>query len=54
MIFPQDKWIAHQDDFNELLAQLNSCHGQNSSSGMYTKPDKPLSTLYNYISELWD
>ncbi|KAM8825780.1 PIN2/TERF1-interacting telomerase inhibitor 1 [Synchiropus picturatus] len=28
----EDNWIAHQDDFNELLAQLNSCHGQNSSS----------------------
>ncbi|XP_029281280.1 PIN2/TERF1-interacting telomerase inhibitor 1 [Cottoperca gobio] len=26
----EDKWIAHQDDFNELLAQLNNCHGQNS------------------------
>ncbi|KAI3364346.1 hypothetical protein L3Q82_011147 [Scortum barcoo] len=26
----EDNWIAHQDDFNELLAQLNSCHGQNN------------------------
>lgn len=34
----EDKWIAHQDDFNELLAQLNSCHGQNSSSE--TPPDE--------------
>lgn len=24
----QDNWIAHQDDFNQLLAELNSCHGQ--------------------------
>uniref|UniRef100_A0A3Q2W2F3 PIN2 (TERF1) interacting telomerase inhibitor 1 n=1 Tax=Haplochromis burtoni TaxID=8153 RepID=A0A3Q2W2F3_HAPBU len=31
----EDKWIAHQDDFNELLAQLNSCHGQNE-----TPPDE--------------
>lgn len=31
----QDNWIAHQDDFNELLAQLNNHHGQNKSSGMY-------------------
>ncbi|XP_058470121.1 PIN2/TERF1-interacting telomerase inhibitor 1 [Solea solea] len=28
----EDKWIAHQDDFNELLAQLNNCHGQNNSN----------------------
>ncbi|XP_068433222.1 PIN2/TERF1-interacting telomerase inhibitor 1 [Clinocottus analis] len=28
----EDNWIAHQDDFNELLAQLNNCHGQNSSA----------------------
>lgn len=24
----QDSWIAHQDDFNQLLAELNDCHGQ--------------------------
>lgn len=29
----QDNWIAHQDDFNELLAQLNNHHGQNKSIG---------------------
>ncbi|KAL6096038.1 pinx1 [Pungitius sinensis] len=28
----EDNWIAHQDDFNELLAQLNDCHGQNGSA----------------------
>ncbi|XP_059212203.1 PIN2/TERF1-interacting telomerase inhibitor 1 [Centropristis striata] len=28
----EDNWIAHQDDFNELLAQLNNCHGQNSGT----------------------
>ncbi|XP_054474610.1 PIN2/TERF1-interacting telomerase inhibitor 1 [Anoplopoma fimbria] len=27
----EDNWIAHQDDFNELLAQLNNCHGQNNN-----------------------
>ncbi|KAM6992063.1 PIN2/TERF1-interacting telomerase inhibitor 1 [Tautogolabrus adspersus] len=27
----EDNWIAHQDDFNELLAQLNNCHGQNNA-----------------------
>ncbi|XP_029966581.1 PIN2/TERF1-interacting telomerase inhibitor 1-like isoform X2 [Salarias fasciatus] len=34
----EDKWIAHQDDFNELLAQLNNCHGQNSNG---TPPEEP-------------
>ncbi|XP_062979835.1 PIN2/TERF1-interacting telomerase inhibitor 1 [Elgaria multicarinata webbii] len=24
----EDNWIAHQDDFNQLLADLNGCHGQ--------------------------
>ncbi|XP_069706821.1 PIN2/TERF1-interacting telomerase inhibitor 1 isoform X2 [Phaenicophaeus curvirostris] len=24
----KDNWIAHQDDFNQLLAELNNCHGQ--------------------------
>ena len=24
----EDNWIAHQDDFNQLLAPLNTCHGQ--------------------------
>ncbi|XP_034755937.1 PIN2/TERF1-interacting telomerase inhibitor 1 [Etheostoma cragini] len=28
----EDNWISHQDDFNELLAQLNNCHGQNSGN----------------------
>ncbi|XP_030051423.1 PIN2/TERF1-interacting telomerase inhibitor 1 [Microcaecilia unicolor] len=27
----EDGWIAHQDDFNQLLAELNNCHGQESS-----------------------
>ncbi|KAI5619833.1 PIN2/TERF1-interacting telomerase inhibitor 1 isoform X1 [Silurus asotus] len=27
----EDNWIAHQDDFNQLLAELNSCHGQNNT-----------------------
>ncbi|KAM4632787.1 PIN2/TERF1-interacting telomerase inhibitor 1 [Polymixia lowei] len=26
----EDNWIAHQDDFNQLLADLNNCHGQNN------------------------
>ncbi|XP_071335201.1 PIN2/TERF1-interacting telomerase inhibitor 1 [Trachinotus anak] len=35
----EDNWIAHQDDFNELLAQLNNCHGQNNSNE--PPPDEP-------------
>uniref|UniRef100_A0A3B5PZU5 PIN2 (TERF1) interacting telomerase inhibitor 1 n=1 Tax=Xiphophorus maculatus TaxID=8083 RepID=A0A3B5PZU5_XIPMA len=27
----EDNWIAHQDEFNELLAQLNNHHGQTTS-----------------------
>ncbi|KAJ8008684.1 hypothetical protein DPEC_G00080970 [Dallia pectoralis] len=28
----EDNWIAHQDDFNQLLADLNNCHGQSSTN----------------------
>ncbi|KAK7906865.1 hypothetical protein WMY93_015477 [Mugilogobius chulae] len=35
----EDNWIAHQDDFNELLAQLNNCHGQNDSNE--SPPEEP-------------
>ncbi|XP_040016775.2 PIN2/TERF1-interacting telomerase inhibitor 1 isoform X2 [Gasterosteus aculeatus] len=34
----EDNWIAHQDDFNELLAQLNNCHGQNGSAASIETP----------------
>lgn len=27
----EDNWIAHQDDFNQLLAALNTCHGQETA-----------------------
>ncbi|XP_074847584.1 PIN2/TERF1-interacting telomerase inhibitor 1 [Carettochelys insculpta] len=27
----EDNWIAHQDDFNQLLAELNNCHGPGES-----------------------
>ncbi|CAK7320339.1 PIN2/TERF1-interacting telomerase inhibitor 1 [Vulpes lagopus] len=27
----EDNWIAHQDDFNQLLADLNTCHGQETT-----------------------
>lgn len=29
----QDNWIAHQDDFNQLLAELNTCHGPETAGG---------------------
>ncbi|XP_043538336.1 PIN2/TERF1-interacting telomerase inhibitor 1 isoform X1 [Chiloscyllium plagiosum] len=28
----EDNWIAHQDEFNQLLSELNVCHKQNGSS----------------------
>ncbi|XP_010881420.2 PIN2/TERF1-interacting telomerase inhibitor 1 [Esox lucius] len=28
----EDNWIAHQDDFNQLLADLNSCHSQTATN----------------------
>ncbi|KAK2864002.1 hypothetical protein Q7C36_003156 [Tachysurus vachellii] len=27
----EDNWIAHQDDFNQLLAELNNCHGPSNT-----------------------
>ncbi|XP_062943377.1 PIN2/TERF1-interacting telomerase inhibitor 1 isoform X2 [Cynocephalus volans] len=27
----EDNWIAHQDDFNQLLAALSTCHGQEAA-----------------------
>ncbi|XP_063771155.1 PIN2/TERF1-interacting telomerase inhibitor 1 [Pseudophryne corroboree] len=28
----EDNWVAHQDDFNQILAELNNCHGAASSA----------------------
>ncbi|XP_069742719.1 PIN2/TERF1-interacting telomerase inhibitor 1 isoform X2 [Narcine bancroftii] len=33
----EDNWIAHQDEFNELLSKLNDCHGQNGSTSTEDK-----------------
>ncbi|XP_061846117.1 PIN2/TERF1-interacting telomerase inhibitor 1 isoform X4 [Colius striatus] len=30
----EDNWIAHQDDFNQLLAELNNCHGQGETESL--------------------
>ncbi|CAG09106.1 unnamed protein product, partial [Tetraodon nigroviridis] len=39
----EDNWIAHQDDFNELLAQLNSHHGHDKSIEPPTEEQKGFS-----------
>ncbi|XP_025137135.1 PIN2/TERF1-interacting telomerase inhibitor 1 isoform X1 [Bubalus bubalis] len=39
----EDNWIAHQDDFNQLLAQLNTCHGQETADSPDNKEKKSFS-----------
>ncbi|XP_032770915.1 PIN2/TERF1-interacting telomerase inhibitor 1-like isoform X2 [Rattus rattus] len=39
----EDNWIAHQDDFNQLLAALNTCHGQETADSSDNKEKKSLS-----------
>ncbi|NXP87038.1 PINX1 inhibitor, partial [Passerina amoena] len=39
----QDNWIAHQDDFNQLLAELNNCHGQGETESSVKKQKKTFS-----------
>ncbi|XP_040821798.1 PIN2/TERF1-interacting telomerase inhibitor 1 [Ochotona curzoniae] len=39
----EDNWIAHQDDFNQLLAQLNTCHGQETADSSDNKEKKSFS-----------
>ncbi|NXJ11026.1 PINX1 inhibitor, partial [Odontophorus gujanensis] len=36
----EDNWIAHQDDFNQLLAELNDCHGQGETESSVTNQKK--------------
>ncbi|XP_003479744.1 PIN2/TERF1-interacting telomerase inhibitor 1 isoform X1 [Cavia porcellus] len=36
----EDNWIAHQDDFNQLLAELNTCHGQEATDSPDNKEKK--------------
>ncbi|XP_077886917.1 PIN2/TERF1-interacting telomerase inhibitor 1 isoform X9 [Ictidomys tridecemlineatus] len=36
----EDNWIAHQDDFNQLLAELNTCHGQEIADSSDNKEKK--------------
>uniref|UniRef100_A0A1A8K403 Pin2/trf1-interacting protein 1 n=1 Tax=Nothobranchius kuhntae TaxID=321403 RepID=A0A1A8K403_NOTKU len=39
----EDNWIAHQDEFNDLLAQLNSHHGQNTTDETPSEEKKGFS-----------
>ncbi|XP_073479628.1 PIN2/TERF1-interacting telomerase inhibitor 1-like [Aquarana catesbeiana] len=39
----EDKWIAHQEDFNQLLAELNDCHGTASTDSPANDSKKSLS-----------
>ncbi|XP_055144452.2 PIN2/TERF1-interacting telomerase inhibitor 1 isoform X2 [Symphalangus syndactylus] len=39
----EDNWIAHQDDFNQLLAELNTCHGQETTDSSDKKEKKSFS-----------
>ncbi|XP_009584579.1 PREDICTED: PIN2/TERF1-interacting telomerase inhibitor 1-like, partial [Fulmarus glacialis] len=39
----EDNWIAHQDDFNQLLAELNDCHGQGETGSSVNNQKKTFS-----------
>ncbi|KFP87306.1 PIN2/TERF1-interacting telomerase inhibitor 1, partial [Acanthisitta chloris] len=39
----EDNWIAHQDDFNQLLAELNNCHGQGETDSSVQNQKKAFS-----------
>ncbi|XP_066451018.1 PIN2/TERF1-interacting telomerase inhibitor 1 [Eleutherodactylus coqui] len=39
----EDNWIAHQDDFNQLLAELNDCHGTASAASSDNENKKSFS-----------
>ncbi|NWQ91544.1 PINX1 inhibitor, partial [Burhinus bistriatus] len=39
----EDNWIAHQDDFNQLLAELNDCHGQGETESSMNNQKKTFS-----------
>uniref|UniRef100_A0A5F4WCK5 G-patch domain-containing protein n=1 Tax=Callithrix jacchus TaxID=9483 RepID=A0A5F4WCK5_CALJA len=39
----EDHWIAHQDDFNQLLAELNTCRGQETADSSDKKEKKTFS-----------
>nr|XP_060610637.1 PIN2/TERF1-interacting telomerase inhibitor 1 [Anolis sagrei ordinatus] len=39
----EDNWIAHQDDFNQLLAELNNTHGQETPEAVSGEEKKIFS-----------
>ncbi|XP_066482568.1 PIN2/TERF1-interacting telomerase inhibitor 1 [Tiliqua scincoides] len=39
----EDNWIAHQDDFNQLLADLNDCHKQDNAETVSREENKTFS-----------
>ncbi|XP_014312345.1 PIN2/TERF1-interacting telomerase inhibitor 1 isoform X1 [Myotis lucifugus] len=39
----EDNWIAHQDDFNQLLAELNTCHGPEIADSSDNKEKRSFS-----------
>ncbi|XP_030200458.1 PIN2/TERF1-interacting telomerase inhibitor 1 [Gadus morhua] len=39
----EDNWIAHQDDFNQLLADLNTCHSQPNEKKTPSEDQKSFS-----------
>ncbi|KAM4771835.1 PIN2/TERF1-interacting telomerase inhibitor 1 [Rhinophrynus dorsalis] len=39
----EDNWIAHQDDFNQILAELNNCHGSGESESPANEEKKSFS-----------
>lgn len=41
----EDNWIAHQDDFNQLLAELNTCHGPETADSTSDNKEKKSFSL---------
>ncbi|KAM8765659.1 PIN2/TERF1-interacting telomerase inhibitor 1 isoform 2-T2 [Rhynchonycteris naso] len=41
----EDNWIAHQDDFNHLLAELNTCHGPETADSSSDNKEKKSFSL---------
>ncbi|XP_066134908.1 PIN2/TERF1-interacting telomerase inhibitor 1 isoform X1 [Saccopteryx bilineata] len=41
----EDNWIAHQDDFNHLLAELNTCHGPETTDSSSDNKEKKSFSL---------
>ncbi|XP_061481796.1 PIN2/TERF1-interacting telomerase inhibitor 1 isoform X2 [Rhineura floridana] len=39
----EDNWIAHQEDFSQLLAELNNCHGQDIPEAVPKEEKKTFS-----------